>query len=76
MIWKPPADQTGDGRTSLNDKYGYWWINYISVVKLVNTCKFLINKHNLFLIDITFNYIEYLLQYYSQFTLRRNFDTN
>jgi len=23
MIWKPPADQTGDGRTSLNDKYGY-----------------------------------------------------
>ncbi|VVC36302.1 Hypothetical protein CINCED_3A018532 [Cinara cedri] len=21
MIWKPPADQTGDGRTSLNDKY-------------------------------------------------------
>ncbi|CAI6368185.1 unnamed protein product [Macrosiphum euphorbiae] len=23
MIWKPPADQTGDGRTSLNEKYGY-----------------------------------------------------
>jgi len=23
MIWKPPANQTGDGRTSLNDKYGY-----------------------------------------------------
>jgi len=23
MIWKPPADQTGDGRTNLNDKYGY-----------------------------------------------------
>lgn len=48
MIWKPPADQTGDGRTSLNDKYGYWRINYNSVVKSANTCKFLINKHNLF----------------------------
>jgi len=23
IVWKPPADQTGDGRTSLNDKYGY-----------------------------------------------------
>lgn len=21
--WLPPQDQTGDGRTSLNDKYGY-----------------------------------------------------
>lgn len=21
--WQPPADQTGDGRTALNDKYGY-----------------------------------------------------
>lgn len=32
MIWKPPANQTGDGRTSLNDKYGYWWINYIIIL--------------------------------------------
>lgn len=23
LIWKPPANQTGDGRTSLNDKLGY-----------------------------------------------------
>lgn len=23
MVWRPPADQKGDGRTSLNDKYGY-----------------------------------------------------
>lgn len=23
MIWKPPVGQIGDGRTSLNDKYGY-----------------------------------------------------
>ncbi|CAH0771971.1 unnamed protein product [Bemisia tabaci] len=22
-VWQPPAGQTGDGRTSLNDKYGY-----------------------------------------------------
>lgn len=22
-VWMPPAGQTGDGRTSLNDKYGY-----------------------------------------------------
>jgi len=21
--WEPPKDQTGDGRTALNDKYGY-----------------------------------------------------
>ncbi|CAG8618851.1 1132_t:CDS:10 [Rhizophagus irregularis] len=23
MAWEPPKDQTGDGRTALNDKYGY-----------------------------------------------------
>ncbi|OQR96657.1 hypothetical protein ACHHYP_13984 [Achlya hypogyna] len=23
VVWQPPANQTGDGRTALNDKYGY-----------------------------------------------------